>query len=94
LDNFDSALQTAEKFDASIVTAGSQYSSQYTDLLVLSARQVFGSLDITLSTNTNGRFNMTDVRIFMKNMGGAGSDQEYIFLSSTPRPIQRDYNKI
>ena len=44
------------------------------DLLALSARQVMGSLDITLSKTPGGEWNFSDTKVFLKNMGSAGSD--------------------
>ncbi|KAL5533554.1 hypothetical protein ACEPAG_14 [Sanghuangporus baumii] len=74
LDDFPRAQSTAAAFDSQLVTAGLQYSRQYGDLLALSARQLMGSMDITVSRAANGVWNTSDVKVFMKNMGGIGSD--------------------
>ncbi|KAL5519642.1 hypothetical protein ACEPAH_1325 [Sanghuangporus vaninii] len=74
LDDFSRAQLTAAAFDAQIVAAGQQYSEKYGDLLALSARQLMGSMDITVSRAGSGGWNTSDVKVFMKNMGGIGSD--------------------
>lgn len=43
-------------------------------MLALSTRQVMGSIDITIAEMGGGDWNLTDVKVFMKNMGGLGSD--------------------
>ena len=47
----------------------SQVSSHYADLVSLATRQTLGSLDITVSTDSTGQPNASDVRIFMKDIG-------------------------
>ena len=56
--------------------AGNTVSLEYADLLALSARQVMGTLDITLSKTGGGEWNFSDTKVFMKNMGSAGSDAD------------------
>lgn len=46
-------------------------SSNYVDLVSLSARQVFGSLDITVSHDTPSA-NESEVKVFMKDIGSSG----------------------
>lgn len=41
-----------------------------------------GALDITLAKSGSGDWNMSDVKVFMKNMGGAGTDSEGCVLFS------------
>lgn len=59
--------------DTQIETAGQQFSSQYADLLTLTLRQVMSSTEITISQTADGNWNTSDVKSFMKNMGGIGS---------------------
>ncbi|KAI5119766.1 hypothetical protein M0805_009237 [Coniferiporia weirii] len=82
LDDFARAQSAAEAFDTQLKTAGSAFSSNYADLLSLSARQVMGAMEITLPASTSGTWDFTDVKVFMKGMGGAGSD------SDNPTPLQ------
>ena len=46
-------------------------SSNYVDLVSLSARQVFGSLGITVSHDTPST-NESEVKVFMKDIGSSG----------------------
>lgn len=74
LNDFPRAQSAATAFDSMLAGAGQQYSQQYADLLALSVRQLMGSMDITVSRAGNGGWNISDVKVFMKNMGGIGSD--------------------
>lgn len=74
LDDFSRAQSAAQAFDAQLVSAGQLYSSEYAELVSLTARQVMGSMDITIAKSDSGDWNLTDVKVFMKNMGGLGSD--------------------
>lgn len=74
MSDFDRAQQAAESFDDKLLSVGSAVSSEYADLLVLSTRQILGSLDITLALGSDGNWNFSDAMVFMKNMGAAGSD--------------------
>ena len=48
-------------------------SSNYADLVSLAARQVMGSMDITVLRNdADGSLNGSDVKIFIKDIGGSG----------------------
>lgn len=74
MDDFQRAQQAASTFDSELLNAGTAISSKYADLLALSARQVLGTIDITIARGGDGNWNFTDVLVFMKNMGAAGSD--------------------
>lgn len=74
LDDFSRAQSAAASFDAQLREAGLQFSENYANLLALTARQVMGTIDITISKDINGNWNTSDVKIFMKNIGGAGTD--------------------
>ncbi|KAF5360962.1 hypothetical protein D9756_005161 [Leucocoprinus leucothites] len=71
LNDFEDARNRSMVFDASIMTAASEISSEYADILSLVTRQIFASLDITLEKTEGGDFNSSAVRIFMKDMGVA-----------------------
>lgn len=45
----------------------------YADLLTLTARQSLSALDVTVSQTQDGSFNTSDVKMFVKDMGGMGS---------------------
>lgn len=74
MNDFERARQAAEVFDSKLLNAGSSVSSQYSNLLALTTRQVLSSIDITLAKGTDGNWNFTDTLVFMKNFGAAGSD--------------------
>ena len=78
MDDFSRAQQAATDYDAELHGAGITISSNYADLLALSARQVLGSIDITLALGGDGNWNLSDTLVFMKNMGAAGSDSPYV----------------
>ena len=52
--------------------AASSVSNEYGQIVSLATRQTFGSIDITVGNGTDGNWNMSDVMIFMKNMGFDG----------------------
>ncbi|KAI0633572.1 hypothetical protein C8Q77DRAFT_1217931 [Trametes polyzona] len=66
---FPQAQQRAIALDNAILGNALAISSQYADLVSLAARQTLASLDITVSTGTDGKPNASDVRIFMKDTG-------------------------
>ena len=74
MDDFSRAQLAAASYDSELLAAGSAISGNYSDLLALSARQILGSIDITLALGSDGNWNFTDTLVFMKNIGAAGSD--------------------
>ncbi|KAJ3567658.1 hypothetical protein NP233_g6220 [Leucocoprinus birnbaumii] len=71
LNDFDNALNRSLVFENSVMSPASAISTEYADILCLVTRQVFGSLDITLSRTADGSVNSSDVRVFMKDMGSS-----------------------
>ena len=67
--DFPAALDRAKALDKKLMDDAAKISSNYVDLVSLAARQVFGSLDITAFADSNGKFDPSDVKIFMKDMG-------------------------
>ena len=47
----------------------SAISPQYTDLVSLAARQAMGGVEFSVINGTNGSWNTSDVKIFMKDVG-------------------------
>ena len=78
MDDFERAQQAAANYDSVLLSAGSQISRNYADVISLAARQVLASIDITISRGSGGAWNLTDVMVFMKNLGAAGSDTSYV----------------
>ena len=52
--------------------AATGISPEYADLVSLSLRQVLGSIDITVSSNSQSDPDPTDVMVFMKDIGASG----------------------
>ncbi|KAH8111989.1 DUF1793-domain-containing protein [Phellopilus nigrolimitatus] len=73
LNEFDDALSAAIALDARILGDGSKISSNYADLLALATRQAMGAFEYTLVKDSSGKFNMSDIKAFMKNLGLVGS---------------------
>lgn len=80
MDDFPRAQQAAESYDFKLLAAGKTISSNYADLLALSARQILGSIDVTLALGSDGNWNFSDTLVFMKNIGAAGSDSPYVYF--------------
>ena len=49
--------------------AASSVSSQLPNIISLVARQAIGATELTVSNGTDGNWNTTDVKMFMKNVG-------------------------
>ncbi|KAH8111919.1 DUF1793-domain-containing protein [Phellopilus nigrolimitatus] len=73
LDDFDNTLATAVALDAQILGDGGKISSNYADLLALATRQAMGAFEYTLVKDSSGKFNTSDIKAFMKNLGFVGS---------------------
>ncbi|KAJ3710764.1 hypothetical protein DFJ43DRAFT_1170473, partial [Lentinula guzmanii] len=65
LSLLNSALDHAYTFDAQVNSDASAISSEYAGLVSLSIRQLVGALEITLSKNSDGSFNNSDVIVFL-----------------------------
>ena len=74
LDDFPRAQSAAIALDAQIRADGQSISSDYADLLALTARQAMGAMEITIPLGSSSSWDTSDVKIFMKNMGSIGSD--------------------
>ena len=71
--DFSGALIRATNMDQKIMGDAGKISSNYVDLVSLAARQVMGSMDITVLRNdADGSLNGSDVKIFIKDIGGSG----------------------
>lgn len=71
--DFSGALSRATNMDQKIMGDAGKISSNYVDLVSLAARQVMGSMDITVLRNdADGSLNGSDVKIFIKDIGGSG----------------------
>lgn len=68
LQDWDDASKRAIALDSSILQKASSISSNYADLVSLTARQAMAGMELTISQD-NGVFNTSDVKMFMKNIG-------------------------
>lgn len=71
LQDYQNASERASALDNAVLHNATAVSSQYADLVSLSALQAFGSIEISVSNGTDGRWDMSDVKIFMKDMGNS-----------------------
>ena len=72
LEDFQDASERASALDNAVLQNATAISSQYADLVSLAARQAFGSIEMSVSNGTDGKWNMSDVKIFMKDVGNSG----------------------
>ncbi|KLO05108.1 hypothetical protein SCHPADRAFT_947174 [Schizopora paradoxa] len=72
LNDFETAIQTADAFDANVIFETEAISETYRDLVVPIIRQVMTTLDITISKSSDGSWNTTDVSAFMYDLGLIG----------------------
>ncbi len=82
LDDFDNALNSSTQLDDQIKGDAAKFSLGYSDLLSLVARQAMSALEITVSKNSDGSFNSSDIMAFMKDMGNIGAGG---YAHSSPR---------
>ncbi len=73
LNDFNNALSASEQLDTQILADAQNVSSNYGDLLSLVARQAMSAIEITISKNTDGSLNSSDIMAFMKDMGSVGA---------------------
>ncbi|KAH9164534.1 hypothetical protein EDB89DRAFT_1892884 [Lactarius sanguifluus] len=69
LDDFANAYSRAQKLDQKIFQAAAPVSDLLGDLVSLATAQVYGSTQLTIGTDANGKYNGSDVMMFMKNIG-------------------------
>ena len=73
VQDFSAASDRAQSLDEKIISDAAKISSNYVDLVSLAARQVMGSMDITvLESDSGGSVDGSDVKIFVKDIGGSG----------------------
>jgi hypothetical protein len=69
LSDFSNAQQRAIALDQRIMNDASAVSTDYQDLVSFTARQTIGATEITVSRDTNGHWDMSDIKMFMKDIG-------------------------
>ncbi|KDQ64628.1 hypothetical protein JAAARDRAFT_201939 [Jaapia argillacea MUCL 33604] len=73
LGDYANALSRANAFDSKIDSDASEISSDYASIVALSVRQAFGATEITISKNSDGTWNTSDVLMFMKEISSDGN---------------------
>ncbi|KAK0481513.1 hypothetical protein IW261DRAFT_1681573 [Armillaria novae-zelandiae] len=71
LSDFSNAKQRAIDLDNKIVSDARQISDSYADLVTLAARQAL-AVDITVSKDSQGQWNTSDIMTFMRDVGNSG----------------------
>ena len=64
-------------FDTKLIADAKNVSPEYADLISLATRQTIGSFDITALADAQGNVNASDIKIFMKDVGGS----QYVTLT-------------
>ncbi|KAL0571960.1 hypothetical protein V5O48_010000 [Marasmius crinis-equi] len=67
--DYKNAIKRADALDQQIVNDASKISTNYADLVALSARQAMAGIDITIAKGNDNEWNMSDVKVFMKDTG-------------------------
>jgi len=70
LKDYGNALTRAQNLDKKILQLANSVSTNLGNLVSASIAQVFGSMQLTIGTDTHGKLNNSDVMMFMKNIGG------------------------
>ncbi|KAF8205102.1 DUF1793-domain-containing protein [Pholiota molesta] len=73
LGDYSNALIRAQAFDNQVASDANKISADYASIVALSIRQAIGAIEITLSKNSNGSFNTSDVIVFMKEISSDGN---------------------
>ncbi|KAI5823469.1 hypothetical protein K523DRAFT_366682 [Schizophyllum commune Tattone D] len=66
--SYDKASARAEVLDRKIMSAATNKSAEYADLIALGTRQVLAAFEVTISKGANG-YNVSDIQAFMKDSG-------------------------
>ncbi|TCD65510.1 hypothetical protein EIP91_002558 [Steccherinum ochraceum] len=72
LSDFNNAKQHSDALDAQILNDTTAISSDYSNLVSLAMRQAIGSTELTIGNGTDGKWNTSDVMLFMKDVGTSG----------------------
>jgi predicted RNA-binding protein with RPS1 domain len=66
LQDYNDALTRANSIDSKVDEDASAISADYSGIVTLSIRQLLATVEITISKNSDGSFNTSDILIFMK----------------------------
>jgi hypothetical protein len=70
LNNFSNASSRAQQLDNQMLQNAASVSDGLGDLISLAIAELYGSMQLTIGTDTQGNLNKSDVMMFMKNIGG------------------------
>ena len=73
--DFPAASQRATTLDNRIRNDAAAISPQYVDLVSLAARQAIGATELTIANGTDGKWNTSDVKMFMKDVGSSSASR-------------------
>jgi hypothetical protein len=70
LNDFLNASSRAQQLEGNILYDSQSVAQDLSSLTFLALAEVFGSMQLTISTDGHGSVNKSDVMMFMKNIGG------------------------
>ncbi|CAL1707175.1 unnamed protein product [Somion occarium] len=70
--DFADAKARADKLDIQILDAASDISPTYSSIISFATRQAIGGTELTIGMGSDNKWNMSDVKMFMKDMGMSG----------------------
>ncbi|KAJ7232842.1 hypothetical protein B0H12DRAFT_1239497 [Mycena haematopus] len=73
LNDYNTALTTANAFDKKVATDAGKISADYAGIVALSIRQAMAANEITISKNFFGGWNTSDILYFMKEISSDGN---------------------
>ncbi|KAJ4001761.1 hypothetical protein F5050DRAFT_1721221 [Lentinula boryana] len=73
LGDYNAALTRANTFDAKVQSDASAISTEYAGIVALSVRQSLGANEITISKESSGAWNTSDVLVFLKEISSDGN---------------------
>ncbi|KZT12529.1 DUF1793-domain-containing protein [Laetiporus sulphureus 93-53] len=73
ITDYSNALTRANALDAQIQADAESISSTYAGLVALSVRQAFGAIEFTVSKDSSGAYNTSDLMTFLKEISSDGN---------------------
>ena len=77
LSDYADAQSRANALDARILGVASNTSDTYSNFVSLATRQAMGGTELTIAKGSDGNWNTSDVKMFMKDVGNS----KYAFAS-------------
>lgn len=69
LSDYTDAQTRADDIDKLIFSSIGDRSDNYRNLVSIAARQTMATTELTVGTGTDGQWNMSDIKMFMKDIG-------------------------